>query len=78
MLERIEAAPDRVSQSVRPETRDLIVPRVPFTIAYRVHADTIEMLTVFHAGDSTAIGLTAAAQEQILWWVVLRIVGRLL
>jgi len=33
---------------------------------------------VFHAGDSTAIGLTAAAQEQILWWVVLRIVGRLL
>jgi toxin ParE1/3/4 len=31
-----------------PDTRELVVPRTPYLVAYRVRADTVEILRVLH------------------------------
>jgi len=31
-----------------PGTRELIIPKTPFIVPYRVHTDTIQVLRVFH------------------------------
>lgn len=35
----------------RPETREMVVPKTPFLIAYRVREDRIEILRVMHGAQ---------------------------
>lgn len=37
--------------SVRPNTREFVVRRLPFLIVYRLQTDTIEVLTIFHTSQ---------------------------
>ena len=56
MIERIRTAVERLAASPaigRPgrvaDTRELVIPSTPYIIPYRVPADAVEILRVFHA-----------------------------
>ncbi|MDG2530008.1 type II toxin-antitoxin system RelE/ParE family toxin [Caulobacter endophyticus] len=45
------AFPDQGRTGRRPGTREMVVPRTPFIIAYRVSKDRIEILRVMHGAQ---------------------------
>ena len=47
-FKRIQSMPNIGRESARPDTRQLTIAKLPFSIVYRVRNDTIEVLTVFH------------------------------
>jgi toxin ParE1/3/4 len=58
MMERIHAAIERVAQmpySARggkhAGTRELVVPRTPYIVMYRIHEEAIQILRVFHGAQ---------------------------
>jgi toxin ParE1/3/4 len=48
-IEALEATPSRGRPGRRPGTRELVLTDVPYIVAYRVTAGTIEVLRVLHA-----------------------------
>ena len=59
----IENATDRLSQFPQSgrigaieTTRELVVPRLPFIVVYRVINDTVEIIAVFHAAQDRPRG----------------------
>ena len=46
--ELLSANPDIGRPGRVPGTRELIIPKTPFIVPYRVQADTIQILRVFH------------------------------
>ena len=58
VADAIERTFDRILQmprigkaSGRAGTRELVVPRLPFTVVYRINGSDIEILTVFHTSQ---------------------------
>jgi addiction module RelE/StbE family toxin len=51
------AFPDQGRIGRRPGTREMVVPRTPFVIAYRVSEDRIEVLRVMHGAQRWPDGL---------------------
>lgn len=47
----LSANPDMGRPGRVPGTRELIIPRTPFIVPYRVQADTIQILRVFHGAQ---------------------------
>ena len=41
--------PDMGRVGRRPQTRELIIPRLPFRVVYRVRGDTVQILRVYHS-----------------------------
>ena len=58
VLERIELALERIQtmpyigrECALPNTRELVIANLPFSVVYRVRTDTVEVLTVFHTSQ---------------------------
>lgn len=45
---QLSTAPFSGREGRIPGTRELVVPRLPYIVAYRVHRDTIQVLRVLH------------------------------
>src|SRR2546430_12302491 len=56
-----------------PGTRELVIPRSPYIVPYRLQRTTIQILRVYHA---TRAGLTAFDQLLSRWKKTLRNLGR--
>lgn len=48
--------PERFRSGAEPESRELVVPGTPYIIVYRVAADTVEIVAVFHAAQDKPRG----------------------
>ena len=59
VLKRIESVLDHIcsfpymgSASAKPNTRELTITGLPFCIVYRIAADAVEVITVFHESQN--------------------------
>ena len=48
---RIQTMPYIGRTSVRPDTREFTIAKLPFSVVYRIRTDTVEVLTVFHTSQ---------------------------
>ena len=55
--ELLSANPDIGRPGRVPGTRELVIPKTPFIVPYRVQADTIQILRVFHGARRWPDGL---------------------
>lgn len=58
-MERIHTAIERVAQmpyssrmGKRAGTRELVIPRTPYIVLYRIHEEAIQILRVFHGAQN--------------------------
>ena len=61
MIERIRAAVVRLAASPAlgrpgrvPDTRELVIPRTPYIVPYRVKGDVVQIITIFHSAQRWA------------------------
>jgi addiction module RelE/StbE family toxin len=50
--ERLQEFPDSGKEGLVPTTRELIIPGLPYTLVYRVTAEEIQILRVWHDRQS--------------------------